>query len=125
MAGRGGPLDGGHSIAAQMKEKGPIPEGKWSVNSREVQTPSFLDEVVSGFGRGTWPGGWASWGSQRYSLSPDPMTDVRGRDPHAFFIHGGRVFGSAGCIGLCSNANAFFGTIDQTVGYTPVYIDYP
>jgi hypothetical protein len=44
-----------------------------------------------------------AWGDYRTNLLPDPGPDVRGRDPDKFFIHGGDVPGSKGCIDLAGS----------------------
>ena len=46
---------------------GPIPEGTWSVRQTEYQSIAdrpFHQAVLGRFGRGTWRGGWNSWGGR-------------------------------------------------------------
>jgi len=98
------------------KGKGPLPEGTYTINPSEVQYR--LDEVpiivpnpsnaassitVWVYSHPLWAHSErerVAWGDYRTNLHPDPGTDLRGRDPDKFFIHGGDVPGSRGCIDL-------------------------
>jgi RHS repeat-associated core domain len=114
----------GTSAADQgEKGKGPLPEGIYTINPSETQY-RFDEKLVvypllGGFGGvgTTWVYShplWAhmdsqgaAWGEYRTNLHPDPGTDVKGRDPNGFFIHGGDTPGSKGCIDLTGENNAF------------------
>lgn len=52
----------------------------------------------------------AGWGQYSWPLNPEPGTDMSGYNgPRSnFFIHGGVVFGSAGCIDISGNDANFF-----------------
>lgn len=75
---------------------GPIPSGKYTL---------YPDEITGGLSLKTlWrnipvvPGG-GDWGVYRAPLHESPDTYIPdGRDPGSFFIHGGFLAGSAGCI---------------------------
>ena len=88
-------------------DKGPLPEGFYLARQSALQTrPTGAWESIKGFfGRGTWPGGQASWGDYRVWLDPFRGTDTLGRS--GFSIHGGAVPGSAGCIDLCGAMPSF------------------
>lgn len=82
-----------YSTARQgMKNIGPIPEGKWYIETCE-QRSSQTNWTM-------WYAN-AAWGDYAWSIHPDIGTDTRGRD--GFFIHGGDVPGSAGCIDMLRN----------------------
>ena len=93
----------------QNKGKGPIPEGSYSIDPSKVQSfqdqsmTSFLKGFVSG---GSFPGGTYSWGNERVWINVEGNTNVYGRS--GFTIHGGAVYGSAGCIDLGPNSSIFF-----------------
>jgi hypothetical protein len=94
-----------------LKDKGPIPEGRWLVKQSRYQQIS-LDRIMwlerlclIGIRFGTWPGGVSSWGMHRIWLEPASGTDTLGRS--GFSIHGGAEPGSIGCIDLTGNMSAF------------------
>ena len=91
-----------------LKDNGPIPEGEYIVKQSEYQSIeniSTKDRIKGALGGGPWPGNERSWGSHRIWIYPSSGTKTFGRD--GFSIHGGAVFGSAGCIDLCSNMDSF------------------
>src|SRR5690606_25253592 len=55
--------------------------------------------------RGPFPFNEASWGESRIELTPDSGTNTFGRS--GFFIHGGDMPGSAGCIDLLAEESDF------------------
>jgi RHS repeat-associated protein len=71
---------------------GPIPAGRY-----------FLDPWEERSSRTSWQHffGGAAWGSYSWSLHIHKGTETYGRG--GFFIHGGREWGSAGCIDLLNN----------------------
>ena len=93
-----------------LVDKGPIPEGQYVAKQGELQfigNRSLLDMARAELGMTAWPGGESSWGSSRVWLQPDPGTNTLGRS--GFSIHGGDVFGSAGCIDLAKAIPSFTG----------------
>ena len=94
-----------------VKGKGPIPEGEYDVRQDEHSHMSLFDDI---FARaypyvreifpslpkrmGAWTGGYNAWGADKIHLIPTGQQEMFGRD--GFFIHGGTVPGSAGCIDL-------------------------
>jgi hypothetical protein len=92
----------------KVKDKGPLPEGAWLVAQGEYQRMperSLFEQFVNEVGRGSWPGGESSWGRHRIWLKPLPGTQTYGRS--GFSVHGGDSPGSAGCIDLTDQLEAF------------------
>ena len=58
-----------------------------------------------------WKNAWykrgstEAWGDYQITIHPYPATPTYGRG--GFFIHGGSVLGSVGCIDLAKNMNTF------------------
>jgi hypothetical protein len=115
-----------------VANQGPIPEGwytadpaqiqRWSdlsIPNRVASTFSKVWEVASGNKAGAWPGGLIAWGEIRLPLSP---AQVGNRSN--FFIHGGLVPGSAGCIDLTKHNNAFFKTFAGHGASLPLSVRY-
>ncbi len=100
-----------------LKNYGPIPEGKWHVNQNSLQNFDDLstkDKIISGIGGitkkigmplGKWPGTEFAWGKHRIPLQPDTSTNTQGRTN--VFLHGGSSLGSAGCVDLAKNMDDF------------------
>ena len=96
---------------ANMKNKGPLPKGKWLVKQTEYQKMpdrNLLEMLKAELGGTAWPGGESSWGKHRVWLTPMPGTVTHGRS--GFSIHGGDTPGSAGCIDLTIYINDFAST---------------
>lgn len=92
----------------RLKDKGPLPEGKWAVRRCEYQRMaprSWIERIAAELGRTAWPGGKSAWGRNRVWLHPLPGTNTYGRS--GFSIHGGDSPGSAGCIDLTSSMPDF------------------
>ena len=104
---------------------GPIPEGVYSVNKDEVQyigDQSLLKQAVNHFGRGGFPGGRFSWGNNRWWINSEGDTETYGRG--GFTIHGGKKYGSAGCIDLCDNLGSFTKKfMNNNLGNSKVYLN--
>jgi len=91
-----------------LKNKGPLPEGKWLVKQSEYQKMpdrSWIEEIAAELGRTAWPGGESSWGRNRIWIHPATGTEVFNRS--GFSIHGGDSPGSAGCIDMTSHMSDF------------------
>ncbi len=91
--------------ATEIQNIGPIPEGVWHLNPDELET--YSPEKEKPYWRGAngetpWRGGTRSWGKHRIKLQPDEfLTDTKNRN--GFYIHGGEIPGSAGCIDTTDN----------------------
>ncbi|MEI6708930.1 MAG: tlde1 domain-containing protein [Methylococcales bacterium] len=80
-----------YSVERQgIPNNGPIPEGEYWIQ------PSQLREFL-------WAGD--SWGCARITIHPQTATNTYSRG--GFFIHGGKVFGSIGCIDLAYGMDSF------------------
>ena len=92
---------------------GPIPEGKWWAQQKELQQNPHLgivDQMAENFAKGEWAGGEAAWGKQRVQVYPC------GADKHgrlSFYIHGGKKAGSKFGIDLTDKIEAFVGAFKQ------------
>ena len=101
----------------RQKEKstGPIPEGNYYILKDKIQKFDELSTFQQALGtvvRGQWRGAVYAWGSYRFEIYPKKVTigNVTRGD---FFIHGGSVRGSAGCIDLCSGISPFVHYFNQ------------
>ncbi len=115
--------------------KGPLTEGTYSFSTNDIQPLTAFDVATSvlsplsnallgtqAFGK--FPGAMFAWGTERVALNPDPLSSG---DRGNFFIHGGVTVGSAGCIDLGPNEQAYFdavrslggGSNTVTVSYNP------
>jgi RHS repeat-associated protein len=78
---------------------GPIPSGNYYANANDLTNPGIIGDVLRNM-RG-------DWGDWRVPLKPGKGTNTHGRN--GFFLHGGSLSGSAGCIdfggGLFGNSN--------------------
>ena len=111
-----------------LKDTGPIPEGTYVARQSELQHMSSIDWIV-GWSRlvnkewgGKWPGSEYSWGNSRIWLEPSKETNTYGRDD--FSIHGGWVPGSAGCIDMTGQINAFTSWLESTGNDLIVHVKY-
>lgn len=111
-----------------LKSTGPIPEGVYVARQEKSQHMSPIDWAIGwsrvlddGLG-GKWPGSSASWGTSRVWLEPSNETNTFGRDN--FSIHGGLVPGSAGCIDMTGQINAFTSWLESTGKDLLVYVEY-
>jgi hypothetical protein len=117
----------------KVKEAGPIPEGNYSISSIQQRSNGnslafcgnktwvelaklFIDDFNKrgdshSFNSGT-PQDLISWGNYRMPISPKNGTNTYGRGN--FYLHGGGIAGSIGCIDL----------VDQIDDFVSVYKDY-
>lgn len=80
-----------NQVSCQGKKGiGPIPLGFYHLFTNEISNPGVIGDFVRNL--------LGDWGDWRVSLHPDEGTQTFGRD--GFFLHGGRYFGSAGCIDI-------------------------
>lgn len=103
----GRPLPNGkfiYTYARQtMSDIGPIPEGIYWINPSEMWTNSWHKIAPR-----------ASWGNHRITIHPFTTTETYGRG--GFFIHGGDIPGSAGCIDLTDDMDRFTDDLLREVG---------
>ena len=67
---------------------GPIPPGQYHIDMKDFTDPGTIGDLLRNL-RG-------DWGDWRVPVKPEPGNNANGRD--GFFLHGGRMRGSAGCI---------------------------
>ncbi len=97
----------------KKKSVGPIPEGNYYILKDKIQkfdSMSLFQKSKSLIGRGNMPGAIFAWGTYRFEIYPKKVTIGIGKSSVTrgdFFIHGGSLRGSAGCIDLCSGIGSF------------------
>ena len=104
-AASGKPINGIFDYSKERQKahfKGPIPEGEYWINPEELWENAWYKR-----------GSTESWGDYRITIHPYPTTLTHGRG--GFFIHGGKVLGSAGCIDLTKNINTLVKQIDLLI----------
>ena len=104
-----------YSILRQgEKNKGGLPQGLYSIECKE--SGSLLNGNLKKHGLGV-----SAWGNYHWRLFPDENTDMHGRNPLSFTIHGGSDAQSAGCIDLTSQDTVFRKYL-QSTGLTRIYV---
>ncbi len=84
-----------YTVERQKASKdGPIPAGEYWINFQELWENAWYKR-----------GSARAWGNYRLTLHVFPGTETYGRG--GFFIHGGAVPGSAGCIDLTTHVDRF------------------
>ncbi|MGQ0528077.1 MAG: L,D-transpeptidase [Alphaproteobacteria bacterium] len=110
-----------------QKDKGPIPEGEWVVKQSRYQYIKDLttwERIKSATPwTGTWRGLETSWGEDRIELESMPNANARGRS--GFFIHGGSLPGSAGCIDLTNEMPKFADKFKKSGKDLTLKVRYP
>jgi hypothetical protein len=98
-----------------VADTGPIPEGSYRVDfngTKQRESMNIIDKI-------RYP--QATWGN--YFVRIEPYKVANGRS--GFTIHGGAVPGSAGCIDLHKNNDAFFGMmLSRGKGQLPLIVRY-
>jgi hypothetical protein len=118
----------GHQSASEQSvvDQGPLPEGEWDVRQTELQaigSRGVLEEIGAELGRTGWPGGESAWGRFRIWLHPRFGTNTYRRS--GFSIHGGDDPGSAGCVDMTSNIDAFARKFRNHGRDMILKVDYP
>lgn len=99
--------------------QGPIPAGEYWVQPSQMWENNWFKSMLRA------PRG--AWGNFRLTIHPYPGTITHGRG--GFFIHGGAVAGSAGCIDLVGHIDKFVKRLKQELGglpecYIPLTVQY-
>ena len=105
-----------------VKDKGTIPEGTYVARQSELQHITPYGIIAGIANAGTWPGSLYSWGASRVKLESSQQTNTYGRG--GFYIHGGWVPGSAGCIDLTSNIDNFVALFDYIGNDLIIKVEY-
>jgi len=107
---------------ASSPNNGPIPNGGYTINSNDLSNPPWHRDIV----RNT-PGLGADWGDWRVPMIPNAGTNTYERS--GFYMHGGSLPGSAGCIdvggGVFGNAatdQLLNDIINDPDGKVPVFV---
>lgn len=87
----------------RVRDAGPVPEGVYWVRPDELWENSWYKR-----------GSTDAWGDYRLTIHPFTTTATFGRG--GFFIHGGKYWGSAGCIDLTSGMNDFVKDLKAELG---------
>lgn len=96
-----------------VRDQGPIPEGSYTLNPSEIQERSFVSRAASLVGLR------ADWGQYLAPLNVSPGTETFGRS--GFYLHGGLLPGSAGCIDLGKYDSTLFPKLMNHSG--PIRVD--
>lgn len=105
-----------------LKDTGPIPEGAYVARQSELQHITPYGIIAGIANAGTWPGSLYSWGTSRVKLESSQQTNTYGRG--GFYIHGGWVPGSAGCIDLTSDMDNFVALFDYIGNDLIIKVEY-
>jgi len=77
-------------------DEGPIPAGEYWIRPDQISVPGIAPD---------------SWGNFRITIHYFPKTETFRRG--GFFIHGGKTFGSKGCIDLAMYMDSFVGKMKE------------
>ena len=111
-----------YSLARQaIPFKGPIPEGEYWIQLDEMWENNSIKSAL-----GITPR--SAWGNFCITIHPYPTTKTHNRG--GFFIHGGQVPGSAGCIDLTEHMDKFVEELTKELEglpkcYIPLTVRYP
>jgi hypothetical protein len=124
-------LNGKTDPSIQMFQGGPIPEGSYFVDSKDMtyfsdlplwrQIASHIPDLKGGY-LASPQGGYPAWGDAFMPILP--RKDGRGEREGDYYIHGGATPGSAGCIDLVDLMKNFAEQFNGT-GIIPLIIRYP
>ncbi|RJP64385.1 MAG: RHS repeat-associated core domain-containing protein [Candidatus Abyssobacteria bacterium SURF_17] len=99
---------------------GPIPAGTYSFDS--------VNFSEAGLGRKLlWILFGQDWGNYRVPIAPDPATEAYIKSLNrtgGYFIHGGKVEGTSGCIDLGDRDVDFYNELKDHEGRVPVIVKY-
>jgi hypothetical protein len=107
----------------QRTRGGPLPEGRYLADPKRIERISLVDDILGRSNKGKWLGGAESWGPFRVELDIAPGTIIAPRTG-GFYIHGGSIPGSAGCIDLCTWSKGFFDFLARQPAPVPLRVAY-
>ncbi|MGB4268164.1 MAG: RHS repeat-associated core domain-containing protein, partial [Spirochaetota bacterium] len=99
----------------RLKDKGPLPPGNYIINTSEISPSGIVRNITNALGL-------TDWGNYRVRLHHNEGTVMYGRDN--FFIHGGTVQGSNGCIDVGKYDRILFPKLLDFGGVIPVKVWY-
>jgi hypothetical protein len=100
----------------KLKGQGPIPAGEYWINFEDLWTNAWWKR-----------GSQQAWGNYRITIRVFPGTKTYDRG--GFFVHGGGILGSAGCIDLSLQMDAFVEALREELEeekpcYIPLTVTY-
>ncbi len=114
---------------------GPTPEGLYSINKspfvegtneggfQSYSDLSLLEQAASKVGRSSWPGSTSSWGEYRWKLQFENADKALEYGRNNFYLHGGSLWGSRGCIDCGTGINQFTQSfMGRSLGNDKVYL---
>ncbi|HEX4843138.1 MAG TPA: tlde1 domain-containing protein [Limnobacter sp.] len=118
----GKPLNKKFDYSAERQtaaNQGPIPEGHYWINPSEMWENNLIKSALRS--------PRSAWGDYRLTIRVSPGTKTHGRG--GFFIHGGDMPGSAGCIDLTHAMNRFVKDLRDLLGpslncHVPLTVEY-
>lgn len=114
-------MPGSTPLDQNVPDYGPIPEGTWSVDPKEVQRRTW-NPIAAAFNDNLfWRGSHRAWGNIRVPLR-SPGANVMDRG--GFFIHGGWYRDSRGCLDLGPFVKVFVEWLERHVGPVTVAVRY-
>jgi len=93
----------------KLKGRGPIPAGRYWIQPSQTWENNWLKGLVVA--------PRAAWGNYRIAIHP--FSDTNTFDRGGFFIHGGTVPGSAGCIDLTTQIDQFIAALKRELHGLP------
>lgn len=105
-----------YSVARQKdNSEGPTKEGRYWINASATNCKTNAKRHNP---NNPFNFAYPAWGDYSWHLMPYPSNDMSGNDGprYGFFIHGGSVPGSAGCIDLLHNDSSFYNSVVSKVG---------
>lgn len=101
---------------SSIRDKGPIPEGSYAIDPSQIKERSLWSRAASLIGLR------ADWGQFLVPLQVNPGTNTFGRD--SFYLHGGFIPGSAGCIDVGKYDSSLFQMLQNHSGPIKVEVKY-
>lgn len=104
----------------KIASQGPIPEGNYWISPADIWENSAIKSLLVS--------SRSAWGDYRITIRISPGTQTHARG--GFFIHGGDIPGSAGCIDLTTSMNQFIRDLKNLLGkaincHIPLTVEYP
>jgi len=103
----------------KVSNQGPIPEGSYWISPADIWENNAIKNLLVS--------SRSAWGDYRITIRVSPGTQTHARG--GFFIHGGDIPGSAGCIDLTSSMNQFIKDLKSLLGksvncHVPLTVEY-
>lgn len=104
----------------KLSNQGPIPQGNYWISPADIWENNVIKSLLVS--------SRSAWGDYRITIRVSPGTQTHARG--GFFIHGGDIPGSAGCIDLTTSMNQFIKDLKSLLGksvhcHIPLTVEYP